>query len=177
MRNWINLIEGDHTPPEFEADDKDHYLALEKTGFFGAQGAGCVAMAKSTGRILIVLRSSAVLQPHTWSGCGGAYKIKEETALQAAKRELHEETGYSGNSTMIPLYIFTSGSFRYANFLAIVEDEFLPDLGWEADDYRWATLNDLPQPLHFGLAALFGDTKSKAVITHYETMFGGNDHA
>lgn len=173
MRKWIDLFEGDHTPPEYETDDADHYDALEKTGFFGAQAAGCLPMAKTTGRIMVVLRSSAVEQPHTWGNCGGAHHADEQP-VNAARRELHEETGYSGQATMVPLYVFTSGSFRYANFLAIVEDEFVPQLGWEADDYKWVTLNDLPQPLHFGLVALFGDAKSNTAITHYEKMFGGN---
>jgi hypothetical protein len=65
---------------------------------------------------------------------------------------------------MIPLLVFASGSFRYYNFLAIVEDEFVPSLGWEADDFRWCTFGEWPSPLHFGMVSLFNDPQSVKTI-------------
>lgn len=170
LRKLINLIEGDHTPPQYERDDEEHYDALEQTGFFGAQAAGCVPISKTTGRLMIVLRSKDVEEPYTWGNIGGAHKA-EEPARTAAMRELHEETGYAGSMSMVPLYRFQQGTFVYQNFLALVDDEFVPDLGWEADDHRWVDVHDWPQPLHFGLRALFNDAESMKVIQHYAGMF------
>ena len=52
--------------------DEEHFDALHKTGFFGAAGAGCVFLARSTGRLLICHRSEYVERPGTWGGWGGA---------------------------------------------------------------------------------------------------------
>lgn len=162
---------GAHTPPEHEDGDEDHYDALKKTGFFGAQAAGCIAMARTTGRILVVLRSAGVEQPHTWGNVGGAHHADEQPR-EAAERELYEETGYHGRCEMVPLMVFTKGTFRYCNFLALIDDEFVPVLGWEADDYKWVEFGVWPQPLHFGLQALFNDAQSVAVIKSYASQGG-----
>lgn len=164
------IAEGDHTPPKVEHGDHEHYRALRQTGFFGEQAAGCVAMAKTTGKFLVVLRSAEVEEPGTWGNVGGAHK-SDEPAKTAAMRELHEETGYDGSMAMVPLMRFQKGTFVYQNFLALVDDEFTPDLGWEATDYRWCSLDDLPSPLHFGIKALLNDPASRKAITHYAELF------
>ena len=169
MRDIINLV-GGTAPPEYEYSDAPHYEALENTGFFGAQAAGCIALAKTTGRILILLRSEKVEQPLTWGNCGGAYH-SDEQPIVAAKRELIEETGYVGNASMIPLLLFKKGTFKYSNFLAIVDHEFDPILGWEANDHKWCEFGNWPEPLHFGLTALFSDQESVRTIKHYIELF------
>lgn len=167
MRKLINLIESmSHVPAEYEEGDKAHYDAFNKTGFFGAQAAGCVFVARSTGRMMLVHRSEAVEQPFTWGNCGGAHH-EDETPIDAARREGYEETGYTGHIDLVPAFVFTSGTFRYSNFFAVVEDEFVPELGWEATDYKWCTLDDMPAPLHFGIEALFGDAAS---LNAYKAM-------
>ncbi len=165
MRDLINIVES-YTPPQYEESDDPHYDALKTTGFFGAQAAGCIALSKSTGRILLLLRSDAVEQPRTWGNCGGAHH-SNETPIFAAQRELKEETGYTGNISIIPLYVFKKGTFTYSNFLALVDDEFVPDLGWEAIDYKWCDYGNWPKPLHFGMEALFSDNESVNTIRHY----------
>lgn len=176
MRKFIDLlneavsVDKDAAPPTYEDGDEDHYRALRQTGFFGSQAAGAVLMAKTTGRIMLVLRSDQVEQPGTWGNCGGAHHT-DERPVDAARREAHEETGYKGKVEMIPLLVFRKPGFKYENFLALVEDEFVPELGWEADDYVWTTLDKLPSPLHFGMVALFDDTASMAAIKHYAELF------
>lgn len=162
LRDWINLVlENNYIapPPEYDPEDDEHYDALEQTGFFGAQAAGCVFFARSTKRFLLMHRSQAVLEPGTWGNCGGAHKA-QEAPLAAATREGREETGYAGEMSMMPLLVFSKGDFRYSNFLAIVEDEFEPDLGWEAVGYEWVGFGEWPEPLHFGMKALFSDPGS-----------------
>ena len=168
----MNIVEGDHTPPQFERDDEEFYTARDETGFFGAQGAGCLIMAKTTGRFMVVERSQSVEEPGDWGNCGGAHKASEQPR-DAALRELHEETGYTGSAQMIPLLVFQKGTFRYSNFLALVEDEFVPQLGWEADAYKWCEYGDWPQPLHFGLMSLFADPASAKALQHYSNMARG----
>lgn len=141
-------------------NDSEHAEALLKTGFWGKQGAGSLVLATSTGRILLPHRSSRVEQPNTWGVWGGAIDSKEDPK-EAAKRELQEEAGYHGSITMIPLSVFQKNTFKYYNFLAIVEEEFQPKLNWETQDYVWTTLEELPSPLHFGVEWLLLRDKDK----------------
>lgn len=145
-------------------DDDDHRAVLRKTGFWGAQGAGCLFFAKDTGLFLVAHRSMHVEQPGTWGTWGGAID-RGEDPVDAVKREAHEEAGYTGPIEMHPAYVFTNGSFRYSNFILAVDSEFTPRLDWENQGYEWCELGDWPQPTHFGLVALWHDPQSKALMT------------
>ena len=161
MRNWIDALAEEYLPPPDPQDssDREHWQAHAKTGFFGKQGAGCVYFARDAKRVLLMLRSKDVEEKHTWGNCGGAHS-DDETPLAAATREAREETGYAGHFDMVPALVFTKGTFRYSNFFAIVDKEFVPHLGWEADDYEWCSVGDWPTPLHFGMRSLFDDAPS-----------------
>lgn len=174
LRKYITIIEAaqdkvrdDLTPPEFEDGDEDHYAARDETGFFGAQAAGAILMARTTGRIMLVLRSKDVEEPFTWGNCGGAMHAHEKPEAKA-RTEIQQETGYTGRVELVPLYVFrkptSRGEFRYYNFLGIVEDEFEPHLGWEADDHEWCEFGDWPHPLHFGIEGILRDAASVETI-------------
>jgi len=148
----------------FEAHpDAEHFDALDRTGFFGAAGAGCVFLAMDTGRLLIAHRSMHVEQPDTWGGWGGAIN-RGENPEEAVRREVAEEAGYHGHFEMEPLFVFAKGTFRYYNFLVIVDQEFTPTLDWETQGFEWCEWGHWPQPLHFGLISLFSDPASAAKI-------------
>lgn len=147
-------------------NDEEHQQALDDTGFWGKQGAGCIIIAADTGRILMPLRSRAVLEPGTWGTWGGAIDSNESPA-NAARREVQEEAGYHGHFELEPLYVFKSGTFRYYNYLAIVDNEFEPRLDWETEKAEWFTLDQLPRPLHFGIAGVLKDPASIAAIKKY----------
>ena len=136
-----------------------HKAALEETGFWGRQGAGCLILAKSTGRILVAHRSGAVQEPNTWGTWGGAIDIDEDPK-SAVLRELKEESGYAGKVLSTdPLFVFKSGSFSYHNFLITVPEEFIPKLDWETQGYKWcASLRSIPRPRHAGLVALLNNS-------------------
>jgi len=146
--------------------DDLHQQALEETGFWGRQGAGCLIVAKSTGRILWPKRSKAVLEPGTWGTWGGAIDPSEQPK-KAALRELKEECGYVGKVIIKPLLVFKSGSFSYHNFLTVVPEEFKPRLDWETEKAEWRKLEDAPKPLHLGLKALLKDPASLKIIKQY----------
>ena len=124
----------------------------ESGKFWGSQGAGAIFVAEDTGRILLQHRSPYVNEPNTWGVIGGAIDAGEDPQ-EAMEREVHEETGYNGQMRVEKLYVFQSGKFRYTNFLVIVPHEFSPRHGWESQDHVWTTLDDLPEPLHFGFKA------------------------
>lgn len=150
-----------------ENSDDEHRQQLQKTGFWGARGAGCLFLALDTRRICIAHRSEHVEQPNTWGTWGGAIDRGEspETAVQ---REAREEAGYSGGMKLEPLYVFKHPSgFTYYNYLAIVEREFAPQLDWETQGYRWITYPRWPEPLHPGMIVLLNDSGSIATIERH----------
>lgn len=137
-------------------DYKDFFADEEPRAsreYWGREGAGCIFLAKNTGRILLAHRGEDVEQPGTWGTWGG--KIDQgESPKDAVVREVEEETGFSGNYKIHPLYVFKDGHFRYHNFLVVVPFEFTPKLNWENDDSKWVEFGHWPQPLHFGLDEL-----------------------
>ncbi|RYF20641.1 MAG: NUDIX hydrolase [Oxalobacteraceae bacterium] len=173
------MADTDTAPRGYEHADAEHYKARKETGFFGRRGAGALLIAKDTGRIMFVLRSAKVDQPFTWGNVGGAIDEAHanERPVDAAEREIYEETGYNGALTLVPLLVFRHNDFTYSNFLGIVEREFKPVLGWEADRAVWVKPGNLPKPLHFGMKSLFGDAASAKTIRHYASMFAKGDTA
>jgi len=147
--------------------DEEHRAALNQTGFWGKQGAGCLFLAKDTGRICIAHRSQAVEQPGTWGTWGGAIDSGEDP-VKAIRREVKEEAGYTGQLDLIPLFIFSHPSgFKYYNFLALVDKEFTPITDWETQNSAWFDYGRWPKPLHPGLVTLLSDLASTAIIQKY----------
>ena len=147
--------------------DEEHRAALNQTGFWGKQGAGCLFLAKDTGRICIAHRSQAVEQPGTWGTWGGAIDSGEDP-VKAVRREVKEESGYTGRLDLIPLFIFSHPSgFKYYNFLALVDKEFTPITDWETQNSDWFDYGHWPKPLHPGLVTLLSDSASTAIIQKY----------
>lgn len=170
MRNIINSISA-----YLAENDSDHAAALERTGFWGQRGAGCIMVAKDTGRILIAHRASkGVEEPETWGTWGGAVDSSntfEETVI----KEVEEECGYHGSLNLVPIYKFvhTSG-FVYQNFIAIIDAEFTPQLNWESQGYEWCEFGDWPHPLHPGLQKVFADSASMNTLEKIITAIVDN---
>lgn len=143
--------------------------------FWGNTGGGCLPLSRITGRILLAYRSMYVNEPHTFNLWGG--KIDEEDGQSeneiedVVKREFMEESGYDGNIELIPAYIFETPnkSFKYYNFIGLVDEEFEPTLDWETESFRWVTFDEMMsiKPKHFGLRGLLNDMKSLSIIKKY----------
>jgi len=144
---------------------KEHEHAMAETGFWGRRAAGCIMFSQETGRILLAHRSEAVLEPGTWGTWGGAVD-QGETPMDAAYREAREECGLPAECIleMIPTFVFRHESgFEYHNHIAVVGQEFAPQLSWETQGSLWITLDELhrnlpPEDLHPGLRMLLDST-------------------
>jgi len=142
----------------FQEDDDDDLLNgdeySDKYWDSGLGAAGCIFIAKDTGRILLAHRSNRVIEPHTWGTWGG--KVDEgESPKQAVVREIEEETGYDGRYKLSHLWTFEDPEegFQYHNYVVLVPFEFTPRLNWESDNSKWVEWGEWPSPLHFGLQA------------------------
>lgn len=143
--------------------------------FWGNVGGGILPICTTTGRILLPFRSKYVNEPHCWGVWGG--KIDEEEGQSendiddVVKREFMEESGYDGDITLKPAYIFETPtkSFKYYNFIGLLDHEHKPTLNWETESYKWVTFEQLMsiKPKHFGLSGLLNDPNSMALIKKY----------
>ncbi len=57
--------------------------------------------------------------------------------------------------------MYKDGSFRYYNFIGIIDKEFNPKLNWETKSFEWLTIEELYnlKNKHFGLIALLKNNK------------------
>lgn len=110
------------------------------------RAAGCVLYAEDTGRWCLQQRSTSVSDPGVWSTWGGGV-APGETLKDAVRRELAEESGYTGPLRLEPLMM----GQRYATYIGHVPHEFKPRLNFESQDYRWVEAGSWPSPLHPGL--------------------------
>lgn len=141
--------------------------------YWGTAGAGILPLCVKTGRVMLALRSSQVMEPGTWALFGG--KIEPgEAPEEAAVREFREETFYNGGFDLVQLFTFRDreSGFSYYNFLGLFKKEFSESAveeSWEADAARWMTLQQALKirPKHFGLKALFADRESLEIIMSY----------
>lgn len=141
-------------------------------GFWtGDDGAsGILAICRETSRICLARRSEHVQHGECFGILGGAVQgglTPEESAIA----ELREETGYRGNVRLIPAYVFRQGSFVYRNFIGLVPREFgfnpAEEHSWETDYIVWKTYDEIinemesePEEYHFGIIALFENSRS-----------------
>lgn len=118
--------------------------------------AGCLILARRTGRFLFCFRSRNVPSGGTWSLWGGKPE-GDESPIQTALREVQEETGFASPTQPSHIHRLSNRSFTYDTFLMVVEDEFSPITGKEADGYAWLPIEDVPTPIHWGLEKLLED--------------------
>lgn len=126
--------------------------------------AGVLVFCASTGRILLAQRAEHVGEGGTWSVFGGGVEDGEE-AEDAAVRELEEEAGIVIDPDDLE-HIHSRKRRRgsYETFLAVVDFEPEVSLNDENDAYVWCDLDDLPEPLHPGLAALVDEVDLEDIL-------------
>jgi hypothetical protein len=117
------------------------------------QRAGLLFLAKTTGRILLILEDSKWTVP-TFARSG--------PLLEDAKYLL--ENYSQGRILPIELYLSEDRGFEYGTYVCLVDQEFLTKA---ASTICWAALSYLPKQLHTGLKI----TLNNAVIrTKIETV-------
>lgn len=137
------------------------------------EASGCIFLSLSTGRVMMQQRSNSVTHPNTWGFFGGKQE-KNERPIETLYRELSEELGDIPEiKKVIPISKFTSanGKFTYHNFVAIINDEFVPILNSESAGFCWVDIGHWPKPLHPGAKVQCNSIDFiKKIKTIYETQ-------
>lgn len=126
------------------------------------KAVGTTFLSKSTGRMLLNLRSNKVSYPHTWSFWGGKIE-KNEEPLEALRRELKEEMGFIPPMEKLnPLDTYNSKdkNFTYYTYVIVTPDEFIPTLNRESSGYAWFDIGQYPKPLHNGAKITLNNQKN-----------------
>jgi 8-oxo-dGTP pyrophosphatase MutT (NUDIX family) len=128
-----------------------------------------IFLSKTTGRIMMQLRSDGVTHARKWGFFGGKSENKERPS-ETLYREIEEEVGKTNITKVIPISKFTSknGRFIYNSFVVLVTDEFIPDLNKESDGYCWVAIEKWPRPLHPGAKIQCG---SKDFLKKVKTIY------
>jgi hypothetical protein len=117
------------------------------------QRAGLLFLAKTTGRILLILEDSKWTVP-TFARCGPLLDDAAKLLLNYSQ----------GRILPIELYLSEDRGFEYGTYVCLVDEEFLST---PAATICWASLDHLPKQLHTGLKI----TLNNAVIrTKIETV-------
>jgi 8-oxo-dGTP pyrophosphatase MutT (NUDIX family) len=114
---------------------------------------------RANGRVLLLKRCADSNHGGTWSFPAG--KIEDgETPEQAAVRESDEEISHKPEGELKQIH----SADGFTLFLCDC-DQFIPLLNEESDGYVWAGPDELPEPLHPGVAdqiALAGESQAQA---------------
>ena len=147
--------------------DASQQKSFGETGYWGVSGAGCLILARETGRILLPRRGEDTAEPFTWGTWGGATH-PGETPLETALREANAEAGHplcGDNAVLLWVYRDPEVGFTYHTYLIPVEHEFVPRLNWESSQAEWFVPGNWPEPLHPGLLALLRAKEATQILT------------
>jgi hypothetical protein len=114
------------------------------------QRAGLLFLAKTTGRILLILEDSKWTVP-TFS--------RSAALLEDASVLLNSY--HAGRIVPIELYLSEDRGFEYGTYICLVEEEFLTTT---ASTICWSDINHLPKQLHAGLKTTLSNQIIKTKI-------------
>ena len=118
------------------------------------QRAGLLFLAKTTGRILLILEDSKWTVPTF---------VRKSTLLDDAEDLLNSYS--KGRIVPIELYLSEDRGFEYGTYVCLVEQEFLTTAN---KTIAWSDLDHLPKQLHNGLKATLNNmlirTKIETVL-------------
>jgi hypothetical protein len=114
------------------------------------QRAGLLFLAKTTGRILLILEDSKWTVP-TFARSGPLL----------ADAEILLDSYCRGRILPIELYLSEDRGFEYGTYVCLVDNEFLTTA---AATVCWSQINTLPKQLHSGLKATLNNSLIRTKI-------------
>jgi hypothetical protein len=114
------------------------------------QRAGLLFLAKTTGRVLLILEDSKWTVP-TFARQGPLLNDADELLLNYSR----------GRILPIELYLSEDRGFEYGTYVCLVEEEFLTQA---AATVCWSQLDHLPKQLHNGLKVTLNNSLIRTKI-------------
>ena len=130
----------------------------------GKAGAGVMIVDKEDNKFLLVMRSDLVTWPGHWCWPGGMVD-PGELPEEAARREAWEEAGINLNGVALKLIHHSDTSaprFQFSTYVAVIPKQVEPRLNWESHGAIWCSLDDCPEPLLPGCAAVLQSKEIRA---------------
>jgi len=140
------------------------------------RAAGGLIISKSSGNILLGLRSNEVESPNKYGVFGGRFD-DFESPEEALEREIFEETGYPlfGGYKPLCVYYDEATQFAYHTQVALTDHDFSPELNWEHSEAKWLSLKEvlnIPEhDLHEGLALALSEPDVIKELTNITNHF------
>ena len=148
--------------------------------YTGVVGVGALFLSVKTNRVLLQFRNSDKRHKHTWGFWGGIVE-NGESPYEALKREVKEELGIVPDINKLnPIDVYQSKdkNFMYYSFVAVIDEEFLPNLNGESCGYAWVNIGNWPKPLHEGARATLlynkGRDKLQTILELHKKNVGHN---
>ena len=171
VTDWSNISKGEESqgpsfwdkvkqahPTKFAGDAKIHRAA----GLILQTPDDCALFLK---------RSETGDHKGEWCWPGGGIE-GDEKPVDAALREVREETGWIREEEKLEQVDQSDGDVEFTTFKVKVNNPFIPMLDDEHIGWAWAPLSDPPQPLHPGCVA----TLDKVGLAQDEGEFKESDH-
>lgn len=148
-----------------------------KTGNGKILAAGIVPYCPNTNRFLLVRRGVQQPEPNTWAFLGGKFEEDEDKGPRDnAKREFAEESNYKKKYLLRknPIFVNKNHHLVYYNYLGLFDDEFVPVIGEEAQDYGWFMLDDFRGTnIHPGVQEMIDSGTFEKIITDAKKYYDG----
>ena len=137
-------------------------LAGQETG----EGAGALFYCPMTGNCLILKRSEEGDAANKWCGLGGGVDHDDLSLKHTVLREAHEEAGFNDACDIHYLgKVVHPNGFVFHNHLAVVYDEFEPQLNEEHTDYCWCPYSEFENyDMHEQMMEALNQPKAKSIL-------------
>jgi 8-oxo-dGTP pyrophosphatase MutT (NUDIX family) len=139
------------------------------------EGAGALFYCPDTERFLLMLRSDDEGQGNCWCGLGGGRDHVNgvpEPLETTVRRESFEEAALDPDTPYELVHVgvkYHDDGFRFHNYLALIDHEFLPIINHEHLSFQWCEWQDFPKNMHQGMMSVFNSPEGQAALKHYTT--------
>lgn len=139
------------------------------------QGAGALYYCPETDHFLLMLRADdGTPDGNTWCCLGGGVDDDDPSLEHTVRRESFEEAGLAMDAPMELHYVATKrypDGFKFHNYLALVDEEFIPIINEEHQSYQWCRFQDFPANMHKGMMETFMSPVGQAALKRHTMAF------
>lgn len=140
-------------------------MAGRETG----EGAGALFYCTETERFLLMLRGDDGDDGNCWCCLGGG-RDDGESLETTVRREAFEEAALPMDTPYDLRRVGTKhyeDGFKFTNYLALIDEEFLPIINEEHKSFQWVPYRDFPPEMHEGMMSVFQSPDGQRALQQY----------